>query len=270
MAQKQEGQRRFEQDWDRMRARLESELTILDGRIRDAREKNAETQKQYAENMQSVLNRITARIQSLDGELTEASDAYQRKLKVYLEGAQASRQRILMSLKQLEQERVEINAVQEMQRDIEHTQDEMQKLMETIRVLDVRIEAAIAFAAKKAELVLAPMVMNRVSIRLHDVVKSTGEIVDAFRLTYEGRDLRLLSLSERIRAGLEISQAVSRLTRLDLPVFIDNSESISRIDNIDLSSGQFIFALKVTGQTLGMEPGWLGLRDTGGMIHDAA
>lgn len=37
------------------------------------------------------------------------------------------------------------------------------------------------------------------------MVKGTGEIKDTFKFTYDGKDYRWLSNSERIKAGLEIA-----------------------------------------------------------------
>ena len=89
------------------------------------------------------------------------------------------------------------------------------------------IQAANAYAAKKAELTLQSLQMNRASIKLYDVVKSTGELKNVFRFTYDGKDYRWLSTSEKIRAGLEVSALLERLTRLVYPKYIDNAECIT-------------------------------------------
>ena len=69
--------------------------------------------------------------------------------------------------------------------------------------------------------------MNRASIKLYDVVKSTGELKSVFRFTYDGKDYRWLSTSEKIRAGLEVSALLERLTGLIYPKYIDNAECIT-------------------------------------------
>lgn len=115
------------------------------------------------------------------------------------------------------------------------------------------INAAARYVAKKNEMIFAALKMNRVSISLFDVVKGTGEVKDTFRFTYEGRPYKWLSLSEKIRAGLEISQLVSRLTGCRYPVFIDNGESVPVIDNIK-PRGQIFMAHVVKGANLTVEP----------------
>lgn len=83
------------------------------------------------------------------------------------------------------------------------------------------------FAAKKAEITLNQFKMNRASIKLYDVAKTTGEIKDVFVFTYDGKDYRWLSTSEKIKAGLEVSELLARLTGLEYPTYIDNAECIT-------------------------------------------
>lgn len=51
--------------------------------------------------------------------------------------------------------------------------------------------------------------MNRVSISLYDIVKSTGEVKDVFRFEYIGRRYDRHSLSKKIRAGMEVSELMT-------------------------------------------------------------
>lgn len=91
--------------------------------------------------------------------------------------------------------------------------------------------------------------MNRVSITLYDVVKSTGEVKDVFRFTYEGRDYICLSHSERIRAGLEVAELIKRLLGVEYPTFIDDVESVPVIDNVR-PTGQVFIAKVIKGTAL--------------------
>lgn len=95
--------------------------------------------------------------------------------------------------------------------------------------------------------------LNRVSIQLYDVVKKTGEVRDVFICTYEGRPYKYLSYSEKVKAGLEISALLKKLTDSDYPVFIDNGESVPVIDNIS-QTGQVIFSQVVKGKPLTVTP----------------
>lgn len=73
------------------------------------------------------------------------------------------------------------------------------------------------------------------------MVKSTGEVKDAFKFTYNGRRYDWLSLSEKIRAGMEVSELMKRLTGRNYPQFVDNMESVDDLANVrptDRSSWQ--------------------------------
>lgn len=96
------------------------------------------------------------------------------------------------------------------------------------------IHAVGEFAAKKAEIVLSKLKMNHAAIKLFDVVKTTGEIKNIFRFTYDGKDYRWLSTSEKVKAGLEVSKLLQGLTGLSFPVYIDNAECITtKLEPID-------------------------------------
>lgn len=130
---------------------------------------------------------------------------------------------------------------------------EMQKLEETIKksqqqiasIQDV-IYAAGEYAAKRAELTFQRLTMNRAAIKLFEVTKTTGEIKDVFKFTYDGKDYRWLSNSEKMKAGLEVAQLLQKLTGLTYPTYLDNAEGITTtLDRID---GQMICAFARKGE----------------------
>ena len=109
------------------------------------------------------------------------------------------------------------------------------------------------YVAKRTELLFSSLRMNRVEISLYDVVKTTGEVKDTFRFTYNGRRYDRLSLSEKIRAGMEVSELMKRLTGRNYPQFIDNMESVDDLANVR-PSGQVIMAKCVHGAPLSIGP----------------
>ena len=82
--------------------------------------------------------------------------------------------------------------------------------------------------------------LNRVSISLYEVSKTTGEVRDVFKFNYEDRPDVILSLSEKIKAGLEVSELLKKIAGINYPVFIDNGESVPVIDNVRPSGQTFI------------------------------
>lgn len=131
------------------------------------------------------------------------------------------------------------NTEKEMQK-IEGLEKQRDEIAEKIQTLEKVVAALGEFAAKRAEMVLSKLKMKHAAIRLFDVVKSTGEIKDAFRFTYDGKDYRWISNSEKVRAGLEVSRLLQSLTGLCYPTYIDNAESIT--GSIDAMPNQVMLA----------------------------
>ena len=111
----------------------------------------------------------------------------------------------------------------------------------------------VAYISKRAELTFSNLKMNRVEISLYDVVKSTGEVKDTFKFEYSGRRYDRLSLSEKIRAGMEVSELMKRLSGRNYPVFVDNMESVDDLANVR-PTGQIIMAKCVSGAALQVKP----------------
>lgn len=146
-------------------------------------------------------------------------------------------------IKQADAYTAEVNALA----DVDKTPEKIEQIEKSLKAsqtqkteLNNLIHAASEFSAKKAEMTLNRLKMNRASIKLIDVVKTTGEVKDVFKFTYDGKDYRWLSTSEKIKAGLEVAKLLSRLTGLRYPTYIDNAECITT--GIDSMYGQIIAA----------------------------
>ncbi len=131
-------------------------------------------------------------------------------------------------------------------RKIEAAQGRIKELKKLIA--DVAI-----YVSERAKLTFSALKMNKVEISLYDVVKSTGERKDVFKFTYGGRRYDRLSLSEKIRAGMEVSELMKRLTGRNYPVFVDNMESVDDLNNVR-PTGQVIMAKCVSGAPLAVRP----------------
>ena len=130
---------------------------------------------------------------------------------------------------------------------------EIREAQETIGGIKRTMTNVIAYISKRAELTFSQLKMNRVEISLYDVVKSTGEAKDTFKFTYSGRRYDRLSLSEKVRAGMEVSELVKRLTGRNYPVFVDNMESVDDLANVR-PTGQIIMAKCVSNAPLQVRP----------------
>ena len=130
---------------------------------------------------------------------------------------------------------------------------EIREAQEAIGKIKRTMTNVISYVSKRAELTFSQLKMNRVEISLYDVVKSTGEVKETFKFTYSGRRYDRLSLSEKIRAGMEVSELIKRLTGRNYPVFVDNMESVDDLANVR-PTGQIIMAKCVSNAPLQVRP----------------
>ncbi|WP_199880695.1 ATPase [Bacillus massiliglaciei] len=125
--------------------------------------------------------------------------------------------------------------------------DTLKSLNESIFILD----SVKAFKAKEAELQAEKVqaLFDTLSVRLFEEQKN-GELKNTFEIELDGKPYRTLSLSESIRAGLELRDVLSQQSDLVTPVVVDNAESITKFKE---PIGQMILSRVVAGQELKIE-----------------
>lgn len=136
---------------------------------------------------------------------------------------------------------------------VETVEQQILSLQKKIRAGKDQLQYLACYISKRTEMMLSELRINRVAISLYDVVKSTGEIKDAFHFTYGERRYNQLSLSEKIRAGIEVSELFKRLTGRTYPTFVDNMESVDDLNNIR-PTGQLIMAKCIANTDLRVRP----------------
>lgn len=108
-----------------------------------------------------------------------------------------------------------------------------EKAMEEIRTQKETLKEQILIATSLNNLIVKKQIdivseyLDKVYLVFSKVDKTTGEIKDDYKIFYEGKEFNVLSLSERIRAILEISNLINKIVGLKIPTFIDNSESVT-------------------------------------------
>ncbi|WP_337970123.1 AAA family ATPase [Virgibacillus salexigens] len=110
------------------------------------------------------------------------------------------------------------------------------------------IDSIKAFYAKEAELQAEKVqaLFETLSINLFKEQKN-GEIKPDFEIEMDGKGYKKLSLSESIRAGLELREVLSEQSEVIAPVFVDNAESITKFKE---PIGQLIISRVVAGKEL--------------------
>lgn len=139
--------------------------------------------------------------------------------------------------------------LQQQVEEADKAESETHKLLkESIFILD----SIKAFKAKEAELQAEKVqaLFTTLSVRLFKQNKGDGEIKPDFEIEMDGKPYRALSLSESIRAGLELREVLSKQSELVMPVFVDNAESITKFKE---PSGQLIVSRVIANQELKIE-----------------
>lgn len=105
------------------------------------------------------------------------------------------------------------------------------------------IEAKMQYATKH---------LKNVSIKYYTILKDSGEIKQDFIITYKGNEFKNLSRSETIATSLEISNMLNKISGVNLPLFVDDSESCADYNFIDDFSNdtQILIAKVEKGQNL--------------------
>lgn len=98
----------------------------------------------------------------------------------------------------------------------------------------------------------ATQYLKNVSIKYYTVLKDSGEIKDDFIIQYNGNDLKNLSRSETIATALELSNMLNKISKVNSPLFIDDTESCADYNFIEAYSDntQIIISRVEKGQEL--------------------
>lgn len=125
-------------------------------------------------------------------------------------------------------------------------QEVLESLNESIFILD----AIKDFRAKEAELQAEKVqsLFENLSVKLFETLKN-GDIKPTFEIMMDDKEYKKLSLSEGIRAGLELRDVLSEQSGVIVPCFVDNAESITKFKE---PNGQLIMAKVVAGKELGV------------------
>lgn len=213
--------------------------------LKDKSLKAAEEEKQNRiENFKRQYDELVINRKTLEADLAQ------------LEHIDVSEQ--IEKVRELENQRAPILQEIRKHQDIERLQEQvgqaeqqekeiLQSLNESIFILDSIKD----FRAKEAELQAEKVqsLFENLSIKLFETLKN-GEIKPTFEIQMDGKDYRKLSLSEGIRAGLELRDVLSQQSEIITPCFVDNAESITKFKQ---PNGQLIISKVVAGQGLTIE-----------------
>lgn len=138
-----------------------------------------------------------------------------------------------------------------LQGQVDEAQKEENEVLNSLNDSIFVIDTVKAFKAKEAQIQAEKVqaLFDTLSIRLFEELKN-GEFKNTFEIELDGKPYRKLSLSEGIRAGLELREVLSKQSEVNVPVFVDNAESITSFKQ---PTGQLITSSVVAGQNLTIE-----------------
>ncbi|KYC92244.1 hypothetical protein B4102_3785 [Heyndrickxia sporothermodurans] len=151
----------------------------------------------------------------------------------------------------IEQEIRNHKQAEKLQEQVQQAEKEEQEILSSLNESIFILDSIKAFRAKEAELQAEKVqaLFDTLSVRLFEKQKN-GELKNTFEIEMGGKAYRQLSLSEGIRAGLELREVLSKQSGVIAPVFVDNAESITSFKQ---PSGQLIISRVVAGKELTIE-----------------
>lgn len=182
------------------------------------------------------IQEVKAQIQSLEQEQLEI-EKYNNAILLKQENISKAKNDIEIFQKQIHKYKSLID-------NVKKTKDIAQKLYINY------IEEKMKFATKH---------LKHVKIRYYTVLKDSGELKDDFIITYKNNELKNLSRSETIATSIELCNMFNKISGINIPLFIDDSESCADYNFAQEYSKdtQILIARVEKGQELKFQDGYL-------------
>lgn len=119
-------------------------------------------------------------------------------------------------------------------KDQEQNTEDIKNTKNKIEQLKLAIDAAKQYNSiklKKQSEQIKPF-LDKVTIQFEKLTKD-GELKDDFKILYNNKEFSKLSASEKIKAGLEIANLLINIQNLHFPIFVDDTESINVVPELD-------------------------------------
>ncbi|WP_407301543.1 AAA family ATPase [Clostridium botulinum] len=210
-------------------------------------------EKAFQNNKNNKLAQLRNQIMLLDTKISAKEQAKAKEIKKIKEQNQNKTIELKNKLAQLE---MELNQIQKYNNQImlnqklaKENKDKIARLKKKkedtnnrISSLKLTIDIIKRFISAKVKLQSSFIKkhLNKAEIIFEKISKTSGEVKDVFEIHYEDKHLNMLSNSTRIRTGIEIRNMLSAISNLNLPMLIDNAESITHFDRPNCQLFQLI------------------------------
>lgn len=230
--------------------KLKIEIEEIEKKNKEIEEKNDVIRQQKTEEVEAELREINIKKLNISATYDKAMQEYIDKKNEILNNADNEEvkdqiQFLSNKVKLLEEERNDIlNSNAEIDVAIKHNEklakerkanlEQIKNSENKISQLKLAIDAAKQYNSikiKKQSEQIKPYLKD-VEIQFEEMNKD-GELKDKFKICYQGKDFNKLSNAEKIKAGLEIANLLMNVQDMYLPIFLDNSESITTIPELE-------------------------------------
>lgn len=170
-----------------------------------------EEAKQIGSNMVKKLKELEASIKEMSVEEVDPTQTREIDEKIYeLNG-------LLRQSQQLELLQKEIDEAADAQAKIRKEKNESIAIIDAIK----------DFRTKRSELMVSKIqnLFTNIDVQLYETLKN-GEERATFEILMDNKPYSRLSTAEKIKAGLELIEVLSKQSELVIPTFVDNAESI--------------------------------------------
>lgn len=228
-----------------------SELDALLGENKKIIEKNNQASEKWEKLIENQIETIDEKMAALKHTVVSVNLKNQEKVLVMQDRlGELNKEKSNIQLHNMNVDSL-LKQNEKIKHDIQQSKKEIENSELKISELKVVIDAGKQYNSiklkKQSEMIGKHL--NKVKLQFEKLTKD-GELKDDFKILYEGREFNKLSNAEKIKAGLEMSNFISNILGYHFPVFVDNAESITQIQELET---QMLIAKVVKDQKIKVE-----------------
>jgi hypothetical protein len=197
---------------------IETQLVALKAQEKDFEAKKAEQIKPLLEQINSL---------NIDG-AKKSIDEYEELIKVEkstLTNLQNENREIAEFNKEIDKV---VSRKNELQKEVTDYEKKISEVNKEIETLKGKINTITHFNQFKIKLIEESIKkhFDKVSFKIEEVNQETGEVTSCFKVLYDNKSIETCSLSEKIKASVEVAEMVQSILGIEYPLFLDNHESV--------------------------------------------
>lgn len=211
---------------------IKEHLINYQNKILEQIEQKTEELKNEAKELTELKNNKKNLLNELNTEEMEEYAERKKYLKDKIDSLEKEKEEILIFNKEVDMQELQTKEAKNKIIAFRKAQDE---IIEEINLSKQQIKVAnkLKILIIEEQMKKVKNYLDKASIKFDEIDKKTGEIKECYIVQYEGRDYNKLSKSGQIRACLEISNLINKLSNLNVPIFLDDAESTSDIKELD-------------------------------------